>query len=112
MSPDFGFSINKSQQINLDKADQHLFKKMLKIEPSLNVCIFCGSCAATCSAGQFTTFSFRRLSVNLRRGLNAEVKDEISRCMLCGKCTLVCPRNVNTRHILFHLKKHFDGNEL
>ncbi len=109
MCPEFGFSINKSQQINMDTADQQLFKKILMSEPSLNVCIFCGSCAATCSAGQFTSFSFRRLSVSLRRGLNDEIEKEISRCMMCGKCTLVCPRNVNTRHILFHLKKHFDG---
>jgi len=48
----------------------------------------------------------------LRRGMIKEVNDEISKCMLCGKCTLVCPRNVNTRHILFHIKKHFDGHEL
>lgn len=111
MGRDFGFSINKSQQIDFDKADLSLYNKIKALEPSLGVCIFCGSCGATCSAGQFTSFSFRRLSVNLRRGLIKETSDEISKCMLCGKCTLVCPRNVNTRHILFHLKKHFDGNE-
>jgi len=110
--PDFGFSINKSAQIDFDKADESLYHKICKLEPSLKVCIFCGSCAATCSAGQFTSFSFRRLSVELRRGMIKEVSDEISKCMLCGKCTLVCPRNVNTRHILYHIKKHFDGHEL
>ncbi|HPS83798.1 MAG TPA: 4Fe-4S dicluster domain-containing protein [Bacteroidales bacterium] len=111
MSPEFGFKISKSAQIDLDKADESLYRSMCKLEPSLATCIFCGTCAATCTAGQFTAFSFRRLSVELRRGMIKEVKEEISKCMLCGKCTLVCPRNVNTRHILFHLKKHFDGNE-
>ncbi|HPF00052.1 MAG: 4Fe-4S dicluster domain-containing protein [Bacteroidales bacterium] len=112
MSPEFGFKINKSAQIDLDKADDSLYRIICDLEPSLKVCIFCGSCAGTCTAGQFTSFSFRRLSVELRRGMVEEVKEEISKCMLCGKCTLVCPRNVNTRHILYHLKKHFDGNEL
>ncbi|PKP03791.1 MAG: (4Fe-4S)-binding protein [Bacteroidetes bacterium HGW-Bacteroidetes-6] len=112
MKTDFGFKINKSQQIDFDKADLSLYKKIKSLEPSIGVCFFCGSCAATCTAGQYTSFSFRRLSLYLRRGMNKEVSDEISRCMLCGKCTLVCPRNVNTRHILFHLKKHFDGHEL
>lgn len=112
MSTDFGFKINKSAQIDLDRADTSLYKKITALEPSLKVCIFCGSCGATCTAGQFTSFSFRRMSLMVRRGMIGEVKNEISKCMLCGKCTLVCPRNVNTRYILFHIKKHFDGNEL
>jgi len=112
MSPEFGFKINKSAQIDLDKADDSLYRKICSIEPSLKLCIFCGSCAATCSAGQFTSFSFRKISIDLRRGMIKDVKEDISKCMLCGKCILVCPRNVNTRHVLFHLKKHFDENEL
>ncbi|NLL28083.1 MAG: 4Fe-4S dicluster domain-containing protein [Bacteroidales bacterium] len=108
---DFGFKINKSAQIDFDKVDNSLYDKICELEPSLRVCIFCGSCAATCTAGQFTDFSFRKISVDLRRGMNDEVKNNISKCMLCGKCTLVCPRNVNTRHILYHLKKHFDENK-
>lgn len=112
MKRDFGYKINKTNQIDFDKANISLYKDILKKEPSLNSCMFCGSCAGTCSTGQFTQFGFKYISLWLRRGMNDKVKECISKCMFCGKCTLVCPRNVNIRNILFHLKKHYNGNEL
>lgn len=105
MSPDFGFSLNKSQQIDLDKADLGLFKELIKTEPSLKTCIFCGTCAATCTASKFTDFSFRKISLWLRRGMNEEARNMAKKCMLCGKCIMACPRNVNTRNVLFQLNK-------
>ena len=26
-------------------------------------------------------------------------------CMLCGKCQLVCPRGINTRHLILSIGK-------
>lgn len=111
MGTDFGFSLNKSKQIDMDKADVALFRHICAAEPSLNTCIFCGTCAATCTASKHTEFSFRKISVYLRRGLVKEVKSEASRCMMCGKCIMACPRGVNTRNVMFHLNEAFHGNE-
>jgi len=73
---------------------------MIKKEPTLGICMSCGSCAGTCSVSQFEYFSFRKTILLLQRGELDGLKNEISKCMFCGKCTLVCPRGVNTRHIL------------
>ncbi len=105
MNQQFGFSINKSHQLDLDHADLTLYKELSRLEPSLKTCIYCGTCAATCSAARHTDFSFRKISIWLRRGMTQEVKDMAKKCMLCGKCMMVCPRNVNTRNILFQLNK-------
>lgn len=101
----FGFSIHADRQYNLDAADRSLYKRISLIEPSVQRCIFCGGCASTCTASQFTEMSFRLISLNLRRGNNEEVKKFSARCMLCGKCTMVCPRDVNIRHLIILLKK-------
>lgn len=105
MCPDFGFSLNKSHQIDLDKANLKLYHELTMAEPSLKTCIFCGTCSATCTASKFTDFSFRKISLWLRRGMNSEVREMAKKCMLCGKCVMACPRNVNTRNVLFQLNK-------
>ncbi len=56
--------------------------------------------------------SFRLVSLNLRRGNTDDVKKMISKCLLCGKCTMVCPRDINIRHLIVLLKKEFSSNEL
>lgn len=107
----FGFKINNDRQFDLDKADRSIFRKLTLIEPSIWKCIFCGSCSSTCTASKFTDLSFRLISLNLRRGNVKDVTKMSSLCMLCGKCTMVCPRDVNIRHIMVLLKKEFN-NEL
>jgi heterodisulfide reductase subunit C len=109
---DFGFKINENRQINLDEADRRLYRKIALIEPSVLRCIFCGACSSTCTVGNFTHMSFRLVSLLLRRGLIEDAKKHISKCMLCGKCSMVCPRDINIRHIMLILKKEFSDNEL
>ena len=31
--------------------------------------------------------------------------DLLKSCQLCGKCTMVCPRGINTRHLILSIAK-------
>ena len=105
----FGFTISKD--------DRSIMRQMTAILPiiSLNgnpvseLCIECGCCSATCTTGNFTTFSLRELQILLKRGENDKVRDNIKKCMLCGKCTLVCPRGVNTRNVVTLAREAFQN---
>ena len=96
----FGYSPLPANVHDLDKVDLTLAYRISKADASFNLCIACGSCTATCSAGKFTSFSFREMCHRIRRGEVEKAILESEKCMLCGKCTLVCPRNVNTRNII------------
>lgn len=101
----FGFTILKDQQIDFDDFSRDLARQIQKAEPSINRCMSCGSCAGSCSASRFTQFSFRKLVINIQRGNDKQIINEIQKCMLCGKCMLVCPRGVNTRNLIYQLRK-------
>jgi len=101
----FGYGSMKSNICDLDKVNRELASALTTKEPTFTLCIACGCCTATCSAGKFTTFSFRKLIHHIRRGETATAEKEASKCMLCGKCTLVCPRNVNTRNIILLIRE-------
>lgn len=103
--PNWGYSINKDNQIDYDRNSRKYFDAVLKIEPSLARCISCGSCSGTCSAASFTTFSLRKINVLIARGEITGLLAELQKCMLCGKCTLVCPRGVNTRNVILSSRK-------
>lgn len=96
----FGFVIQNNKSIDLDKCDKSLFNRILTKEADILKCIACGCCTASCTAGNFTDVSFRRIILLLERGDIELVKKMTSECMLCGKCILVCPRGINTRNIL------------
>ena len=68
-----------------------------------NQCIGCGSCTATCTAGQYAPFSLRKVQHWIRRGEYETAKNALKACMLCGKCRMVCPRGVNTRAVVHTL---------
>lgn len=106
----FGYTISKDKSLNLDEIDNSLAEFLTKQEPSFDTCISCGTCSATCSASQFTTFSLRKINLLVMRGEIDAVAKEIEKCMLCGKCTLACPRNVNTRNVILQIRKYFDIN--
>jgi heterodisulfide reductase subunit C len=111
----FGFTLSKARVIDYDANDRRLADYIIKNEPSLKLCIECGGCAATCTAGNFTEFSLREFHILIKRGENSKVRDKIKKCMLCGKCSLICPRGVNTRNVVFLAKRAFEkmnGNEL
>jgi heterodisulfide reductase subunit C len=103
----FGFAISKGRQIDWDANSRKVADFIREKEPSFKLCIACGGCAATCTAGDFTDFSLRELNVLIHRGENIKPKDDIKKCMLCGKCSLVCPRGVNTRNVVFLAKQAF-----
>jgi Heterodisulfide reductase, subunit C len=103
----FGFSISKGRQIDYDANSRHIAEFISEREPSFRVCIECGCCSATCTTGNFTSFSLRELQILLRRGENERVRENIRKCMLCGKCTLVCPRGVNTRNVVTLARQAF-----
>jgi len=104
---DFGYSLSPSSRINLDNFDQGRLTILSKIEPDLIKCIACGSCAASCSAANFTKINLRKVILLLHRGLDNEAVSLIEGCMLCGKCTLVCPRGINTRNLIRSILKTY-----
>jgi len=103
----FGFTISKGRQIDYEANSRHIADYIIDHESSFRLCIECGCCSATCTTGNFTSFSLRELQILLKRGENDKVIDEISKCMLCGKCTLVCPRGVNTRNVVMLAREAF-----
>jgi heterodisulfide reductase subunit C len=101
----FGYSISKDRQIDFDKTDKRIAEYIRENEPSFNICIACGTCTASCSAGNFTELSLRKLITSIKRGDTDGVKAEIAKCMLCGKCFLACPRGVNTRNVILKINQ-------
>ncbi len=101
----FGYSINKSSRVDLDKNSRRVAEAVLAQEPGFATCIGCGACAATCSAGLFTSLNLRQIQLKVHRGETEGVAELLDRCMLCGKCILVCPRNINTRNVVILLQK-------
>ena len=102
---DFGYTISPDRQTDLDKGDLQYASYLLSLDRSLELCIGCGSCTATCTAGDFTDFNIRRLHTMVRRGDTSTLKSEIRKCMFCGKCQLVCPRGVNLRNVILILHR-------
>ncbi len=102
---DFGFSTIETRAIDFDKFDGKILRYVIQHEPSMLVCMSCGGCTATCSAGNLTDFNVRRMQLMLRRGELETLQTEINKCMLCGKCLLVCPRGVNLRNVVMLIKK-------
>jgi heterodisulfide reductase subunit C len=97
----FGFTLSKPRVINYDANDKSVAEYIFEREPSFRLCIECGCCTATCTAGKFISFSLREINILIKRGENEKPLSIIKNCMLCGKCILVCPRGVNTRNVVF-----------
>lgn len=101
----FGFNIHETRTIDFDQFDGRLLEYVLNHEPSFRVCLSCGGCTATCSAGNLIDFNIRRMNLLIRRGETEGLEQEINKCMLCGKCILVCPRGINIRNVIMLIKK-------
>jgi heterodisulfide reductase subunit C len=108
----FGYTITRDRQIDFDANNHEICKIVARAEPTLNLCISCGTCAATCTASKFTDFSLRQVILLLRRGETKGLGKEVSKCMLCGKCQLVCPRNVSTRNLIIQISKALYNHDL
>lgn len=103
---DFGFTINKSSTIDLDKVDDRLYGRLCALEPGALTCMNCGSCSASCTANNYKPMSVRKLLLSLRRG--EDVRPLLANCFLCGKCSMVCPRGINTRSIILSISRIYD----
>lgn len=103
--PQFGFSISQPRAVNLDTNDLLPAEKILHEIPELQTCIACGCCTATCTAGNLTSFNFRKVHTLVRRGEYRQAYEQLDKCMLCGKCRLVCPRGINTRAVVMKIKR-------
>ncbi len=101
----FGYSIQQDNTIDMDANNRLIHEQLRLREPSVDLCIGCGSCTATCSSAQYTGFNIRLLHTLIRRGEFSGSEKEISKCMFCGKCQLVCPRGVNLRNLIMAI--HF-----
>ena len=100
---DFGFSISPSSAINLDKVDFSLYDRLCEIEPDAKKCMAC--------AGPWTGMSVRKVILGIQRGKEKEAAKMLKGCMLCGKCTMVCPRGINTRHLILSLCRIYGEDE-
>jgi len=98
---DFGFSLSRSSAVELDAVDLGLYRELERLEPGVRTCMACGSCSASCTAAPWSGMSVRKLILALQRG--KDVEKMLNCCMLCGKCTMVCPRGINTRHLILSL---------
>lgn len=106
MMMDFGFRLSPSSAIDLDKVDRSVYEDLVKLEPDIKMCMACGSCSATCTAGPYSGMSLRKVILGLQRG--TDVSKMLSCCMLCGKCTMVCPRGINTRHLILSICRIYE----
>jgi heterodisulfide reductase subunit C len=68
----FGFTLNPSSRIDLDKTDRDKFAALAKAEPDVLKCMACGSCTASCTAGKFTRTSVRSAILALQNGQEKE----------------------------------------
>ena len=100
MTNSFGYSISKSRETDLDKANLYFTEQLLELEPSLRLCIGCGACTGTCMAASRSTLNIRKTHTRFRRGETASLAADLKNCMFCGKCTMVCPRGVNIRNVI------------
>lgn len=104
----WGFSISAARVIDYDRNDKAMAEAMAAEAPTSRLCIGCGGCTATCTAGNLTEFNIRRLQMLVKRGESTEVKEQLHKCMLCGKCLLVCPRGVDTRRMIMSMVKYLN----
>lgn len=103
----FGFTLSPSSRIDLDKANKPDFSRLAEIEPDILKCMACGSCAASCSTVNFGKMNLRKVILMLTRGEEKDALPLLETCVLCGKCTMVCPRGINTRHLIISISEAY-----
>ena len=64
----FGYGINKPRLIDIDRNNLRKSDEILLEMPELQTCIGCGTCTASCTAGNLTDFNFRTVHTRGRRG--------------------------------------------
>ena len=102
---DFGIKISPSSRIDLDRKESESWRLLIEKEPDIQKCMACGSCCGSCSGGNFTDVSLRSAILAIQNGNKRKAVDLLKGCMLCGKCTMICPRGINTRHLILSINK-------
>ena len=105
MALNFGYNISKPRVIDIDRNNLRKSVEIIRELPELQACIGCGTCTARCTAGNLTSFNFRKVHALVRRGEYQGAYEEMNKCMLCGKCRLLCPRGINTRAVVMLIKR-------
>lgn len=108
----WGFSISAARVIDYDRNDKTLADLLSEQVPSSRLCIGCGGCTSSCTAGHFTEFNIRKLQMLAKRGETEETRKNLHQCMLCGKCLLTCPRGVDTRRMILVMLQYLDKKQL
>ena len=62
------------------------------------------------TAGAFSPTSLRSAILALQNGKPEQALESLKRCLLCGKCTMVCPRGINTRHLILAINAIYQNN--
>ena len=106
---DFGFGLVPSSRMNLDLFDKDKYRELVKIEPDARICMACGSCTAVCTAGKFVHTSLREAIEDILNAKNDKALESLQACQLCGKCSMVCPRGINTRHLILSINKVYSA---
>lgn len=101
----FGYKISPSSSITIDEHEDANFTLLKLEEADVSMCMACGSCAGSCTAGHYTSMNLRRIILYLQRGKSDLALSQIKHCMLCGKCNLVCPRGINTRRLILKIQE-------
>lgn len=101
----FGYTLSPSATMNVDEKKDKKFQELKKLEPDVSICMSCGSCAGSCTAGTYTSMNLRRVILFLQRGKIGPALSQVGNCMLCGKCNIVCPRGINTRHLILKIQE-------
>lgn len=104
---DFGYGLTPSSRIDLDKFDKRKFDTLAVLEPDVRKCMSCGSCTAVCTAGRLVPTSLRAAVQALQNGLSDKAMEMLAHCQFCGKCLMVCPRGINTRHLILSILKEY-----
>ena len=107
----FGYGLTPSSTLEISRLDLKRFHALCEQEPDARKCMACGSCAASCTAGRYTSLNLRRILLYLQRGREKEALSQIRHCMLCGKCYLVCPRGINTRHLILAIGRIYKEDQ-
>ncbi|MBQ6286495.1 MAG: 4Fe-4S dicluster domain-containing protein [Bacteroidales bacterium] len=102
---DFGFGLVPSSRINLDLFDKGKYEELAALEPDVRICMACGSCTAVCTAGKFEPTSLREAIEDIKNARADKALQMLEPCQLCGKCSMVCPRGINTRHLILSINK-------
>ena len=101
MGIEFGYKIQSNRQVDFDANNLRVLHYVRDHEPTIDLCMSCGTCSSACTAAATSEFSLFRLILLARRGEEGAMAEVINRCRFCGKCINACPRNVNTRNIVF-----------